>query len=256
MSNLRKNATKIISVLCAAAVWATIAPTAQALSVGELKAALAGGDRAEADKARDAGRRPAEVVNFLGIGEGMTVLDIIAASGYYTEVLSVAVGDQGKVYAQNSDFVLKMREGANEKAITARLAGNRLSNVERLNREMGDLGLEAGSIDAAVTALNFHDIVNGRGAEATAGFLASVKTVLKPGGVLGIIDHDGNPENDNKELHRMPEADAVKAATDAGFELVSKGEMLRNSKDDRTQGVFAEGLRGHTDRFVLLLRKP
>ena len=185
----------------------------------------------------------------------MTVIDLIAAGGYYTEVLSVAVGTKGKVFAQNTDFVLKIRDGANEKALSARLANNRLPNVERLDREMADLGLTPGSIDAALTALNFHDIYNG-GPEAAVGFLASVKAVLKSGGILGIIDHDGNAENDNKALHRMAMADAVKAATDAGFEVVAKGEMLRNPKDDRTQGVFTEGLRGHTDRFVLKLRKP
>lgn len=233
-----------------------LVPLAHAGAIDSLSGKLAGGDRAEADKARDAGRRPAEVVTFLGIKDGMTVIDLIAASGYYTEVLSVAVGSKGKVYAQNGDFVLKMREGANEKALSARLANGRLPNVERVNREMTDLGLAPGSIDAAFTALNFHDIYNRGGPEGAAGFLASVKVVLKSGGVLGIVDHDGNPENDNKELHRMMKADAVKALTDAGFELVAEGEMLRNPKDDRTKMVFAEGLRGHTDRFVLKARKP
>lgn len=232
------------------------ASTAGARSAETLEKALSGGDRSQADKARDAGRRPAEVITFLGIGPGMTVVDLIAAGGYYTEVLSVAVGAGGKVYAQNPAFVLKIREGANEKEIAARLADNRLKNVERLNRESTELGLEPGSIDAAITALNFHDISNGRGPEATAGFLAAVKAILKPGGIFGVIDHDGDPGNDNESLHRIPRSDVVKAVEAAGFELFAEGEMLRNASDDHSKNVFADGMRGQTDRFVLLLKKP
>ena len=233
-----------------------VASAAQARSAAVLQRALSGGDRSEVDKARDAGRRPAEVVTFLGIERGMTVVDLIAAGGYYTEVLSVAVGKSGKVYAQNGAFVLQFREGANEKAISARLAGDRLKNVERLNREVTELGLEPGSIDAALTALNFHDIVNGRGSEAAERFLAAVMAILEPGGIFGLIDHDGDPQNDNKVLHRIPKADVLKFVEEAGFELAAEGNMLRDASDDRSKGVFTEGIRGKTDRFVLLLRKP
>jgi predicted methyltransferase len=220
-----------------------------------LAAKLSSGDRAETDKARDAGRRPAEVVSFLGVKPGMTVIDVLAASGYYTEVLSVAVGDSGKVYAQNNDFILQMREGSNEKAISARLAGSRLKNVERLNREVADLGLAAGSVDFVFTALNFHDVYNRGGKEGTAAFLAAISEVLKPGGMLGIVDHDGNPGNDNNELHRMQMADAVAAVEAAGFVVDATSDLLRNADDDRSAFVFKEGMRGKTDRFVLRLRK-
>ena len=256
MMRIRSNTGKIASVLIVVLSLLVTIPVAYAGDADGLAATLSSGDRADADKARDAMRKPAEVVTFLGVASGMTVIDLIAASGYYTEVLSVAVGEKGKVYAQNGAFVLKMREGANEKAITKRLAGNRLPNVERLNREMTELGLAAGSVDVAVTALNFHDIYNRGGPEGAAKFLGQVKAVLKSGGVLGIVDHDGNPENDNKELHRMTKAQAVKSVTDAGFEIVAEGEMLRNSEDDRAAFVFAEGMRGKTDRFVLKSRKP
>jgi predicted methyltransferase len=195
------------------------------------------------------------VVAFLGISPGMTVVDLIAAGGYYTEVLSYAVGPTGKVYAQNNAFVLQMREGANDKAMTARLAGDRLPNVERLDREMADLGLTPGSIDAAVTALNFHDIYNGRGKEAAASFLATVHSLLRPGGVLGLIDHSGNAGADNEALHRMEEKDARELAAAAGFEIESS-DLLRNADEDRSLYVFDPAIRGKTDRFVLKLRKP
>jgi predicted methyltransferase len=215
---------------------------------------LTSGDRADADKQRDAGRKPAEVIQFLGITEGMSVVDIIAASGYYTEVLSVAVGKTGTVYAQNPDFILKMREGANDKALTNRLAKDRLSNVVRLDRDLTDLGIKLGSLDAAFTALNLHDLYN-RSPDTALGMLISIKALLKPGGVFGIIDHNGSADQDNASLHRMPLGQALSIATKAGF-IVQTSDVLANPKDDRTKGVFTPGLRGNTDRFVLKLIKP
>lgn len=229
---------------------------AGAQATGELTEKLATGDRPEADKVRDAGRKPAEVIAFLEIGQGMTVVDLIAASGYYTEVLSIAVGPNGKVFAHNSEFSLKIRDGANDKAMMARLENNRLPNVERLDRDIRDLGLAPDSVDAALTALNFHDIFNGGSPEAAAGFLATVRMFLKPGGRLGLIDHDGDPDQDNKKLHRIPEATVRKAVKESGFEIAAQADMLRNPDDDHSRNVFDPAIRGHTDRFVLLLRKP
>jgi predicted methyltransferase len=224
--------------------------------VESLRSALSTTDRAESDRARDAGRKPADVVSFLGIAPGMTVIDLIAASGYYTEVLSIAVGPTGKVYAQNGALVLQFRDGANDKAITARLANDRLPNVIRWDREIADLGLEANSFDAALTALNFHDIYNAAGPEAAAGFLMAVYQILEPGGVLGIIDHSGAPDADNSALHRIEERLVIAAAEAAGFTVEAHGEFLHNANDPRTAGVFDPSVRGHTDRFLLRLRKP
>jgi len=106
-----------------------------------LKAALDQPSRPEADRARDAGRKPAEVITFLGFEEGMRVMDVIAAGGYYTEVLSIAVGEDGTVYAQNPPAVLQFRDGANDKALTERLANDRLANVIRLDADFGELNL-------------------------------------------------------------------------------------------------------------------
>ena len=222
----------------------------------DLAAALASEDRAAEDRARDAGRKPAEVVATLGIGPGMTVIDLIAAGGYYTEVLSLAVGPAGKVYAQNPPRVLQFRDGANEKALSARLADGRLANVERVNEaDLGATGVAPGSLDAAITALNFHDLYNGQGPEAAAGFLAGIKALLKPGGVLGLIDHYGDPEQDNASLHRLDVAAARPVLEASGFEIESS-DLLRNPEDDHTKMVFDAAIRGKTDRLLYKLTKP
>jgi predicted methyltransferase len=245
-------ASPLVLTPTAGAFGESASPSVDAAGV---RALLEARSRPEADRARDEGRKPADVVAFLGIEPGMTVIDLIAASGYYTEVLALAVGPDGRVYAQNNRFVLEMREGANDKAMTGRLADGRLPNVERLDREMDALGLEPGSMDAALTALNFHDIYNGRGPDAAQAFLATVYALLAPGGVFGLIDHSGGVADD-EALHRIEESQAIAAAQQAGFSVEAASDVLRNPDDDRTGGVFDPALRGHTDRFVLRLRKP
>ncbi len=224
-------------------------------SSAALSKALADTSRSEVDRNRDAGRKPADVIRFLGIEEGMHVIDLIAASGYYTEVLSLAVGPTGTVYAQNPPSVLQYRDGAADKAMSVRLADSRLANVMRLDREMSDTGLKPDSLDAAITALNFHDIYNDDPA-AAASFLKAVRMHLKPGGVLGVIDHFGSAGADNAKLHRIEEQLVIDAVEAAGFVVEATSDVLRNPSDDRTTGVFDPSVRGKTDRFVLKLRSP
>ena len=242
-----------VRYLCAAMVLASVAipTTVQA----DLAADLAAQTRSPEDQARDAGRKPAEVLAWLGIGPGMTVMDLVASGGWYTEVLSIAVGPEGKVYAQNPPMFLQFRDGYYDKAMATRLADGRLANVERVDRDLQDTGIPANSLDAALTALNFHDVHNMGGDEAAVGFLAAVKTLLKPGGVLGLIDHYGDADKDNNALHRLNVDTAWPIIEAAGFEVVSS-DMLRNPDDDRTTNVFDEAIRGKTDRVLYKLVKP
>jgi predicted methyltransferase len=232
------------------------APVTAALSGPDLRALLASEDRAESDRARDEGRKPADVVEFLGIEKGMRVIDVIAAGGYYTEVLSLAVGEDGHVVTQNPPSVLQTRDGANEIAISARLAGNRLPNVTRLNKNIADLVPEDGPFDAAITALNFHDIYNRQGPEATVGALRIIAGLLKPGAVFGIIDHVGEAGADNAALHRIEIAKVLETIEAAGLVVESDSDLLRNEADDHTLFVFDDAIRGRTDRFLLKIRTP
>lgn len=226
------------------------------VSAVEFRSLLADPARSAEDQARDETRRPADVLSFLGIETGMSVIDVIAAGGYYTEVLARAVGPDGRVVAQNPPRVLEFRDGANEKAISARLADDRLPNVTRVNKDFAELGTEDGTFDAAITALNFHDVYNNAGPEGAVSFLRAIGSVLRPGGVFGIIDHVGVADADNAALHRIEKSKVIEAASEAGFIVEDESDLLRNDTDDHSEMVFAEGVRGKTDRFLLKLRKP
>lgn len=217
---------------------------------------IASDSRSATDRDRDTDRKPAEVLEYLGVRAGMTAVDIMAAGGWYTEVLSHAVGEDGAVVAQNPDFILQFRDGANDKALNARLADRRLPNVTRLDKNFAALSAADGQFDVALSALNFHDIYNSGGPEAATGMLLAIKTILKPGGVFGIIDHAGNPDADNESLHRINKARVIETAQAAGFDVVGESPLLATDSDDRSGGVFGPDIRGKTDRFIIKLHKP
>lgn len=222
----------------------------------DLATLLASESRPAEDRARDAGRKPAEVLAYLGVEPGMDVVDLIAAGGWYTEVLSLAVGPEGSVTAQNPGWMRAFRDGAIVAGIDDRISA-RLPNVTRMDNEWSELAaMDPNQFDVALSALNIHDVYYMQSADATAEFAAAVYHVLKPGGVFGVIEHVGNPDGDNETLHRLDRQVAIDILTGAGFVLEGDGDLLANPNDDHTQGVFAEGLRGNTDRFLLKLRKP
>ncbi len=223
-----------------------------ALDKAKLTQALDNPGRDAADKARDASRQPAEVLDFFGVEEGMTVLDVMASAGWYSEVLSHAVGPNGRVLMQNSPAALAAR--GTDAAVTARLAGNRLPNIQRVDRDLADMGIPANSVDFAITALNFHDIYN-RDPAAAQSFLTAVHAVLKPGGIFGITDHKGNYGADNGALHRIALEDILMSVTQSGFAVVGYSDVLHSADDDRTVGPFDPSLGRNTDRLVLKLQK-
>jgi predicted methyltransferase len=238
----------------ALALSAVVAQVAQAQDeqVARMRAALAAPERPAENKARDAARKPIETVQFFGIKTGQTAIDLIAVGGWFTEVLSAAVGPTGKVYSQNPPFLVNADA---EKALI-----DRLGNVQAVHDRL-DQAIPAGSVDAAVTAMNLHDIYNGfagqaGGEQPAVDFLKAVYTTLKPGGVLGVIDHVGVAGKDNVMLHRMLPQQARDAITKAGFTIEAESTLLANSADDHTKNVFDPSVMGHTDQFVFRARKP
>jgi predicted methyltransferase len=236
------------------AMVCALAPLAHAQDeqATRMRAALAAPDRPAENKARDAARKPIETVQFFGIETGDTTLDLVAVGGWFTEVLSAAVGPTGRVYSQNPPFLVQADA---EKALL-----DRLGNAEAVHVLLSEANIE-GKIDVAVTAMNLHDVYNGYngqpGSEAAAvDFLKSVYATLKPGGVLGVIDHVGIEGQDNATLHRMLPQQARDAILKAGFTIEAESSLLANPADDHTKHVFEPSVRGSTDQFVFRARKP
>ena len=231
------------SVLSLLAVFSLVCSTASALDTAALESAMANPDRPAADKERDASRQAPAVLDFLGLEAGMTVLDVNASGGWYTEVLSYATGSNGKVYMQNRPG------GRAEEAAGAKAA--RLSNVEQVDA-ISDA--PANSVDFAITALNFHDFHNSN-PTAAQDILGQIMGTLKSGGILGVIDHEGTSGADNATLHRIAFDEAVKALLQSGFALVGSSEILDNEADDHSVGPFDPSLGRNTDRLVLKFMK-
>jgi len=222
--------------------------------------AAANEGRTEADRARDAGRKPAEVLEFFGIQPGMTVLDMYSGGGYYTEMLSHIVGPEGSVIAHSNQAYA----GFVGEEATNRYANNRLGNVEILMAENNELALPNASFDAIMMVLAYHDIYyvdpdNGWPEIDGPRFVETLYNGLRPGAILAVVDHyaaPGSPSETGNTLHRI-DPDIVTAELEAaGFVLEAKSDVLRNMDDDHSVNMGAPEVRGKTDRFVFRFRKP
>jgi len=223
-----------------------------------IEKSIASPERTAADRERDAREKPAEVLAFAGVKPGMVVADIFAAGGYYTELLSGVVGPNGKVLAINNvPYATYSKDG-----IKARFTEGRLKNVDLRLVEASYMNIAPASVDLAVIVMAYHDVYwidekEGWPEINTAGFLQSVKRMLKPGGKLLIIDHNaaaGTGSEVAGKLHRLNEDWAKKSLATAGFVLEKSYDGLRNPKDQFDKMVYDKEVKGKTDRYVLLYR--
>ncbi|MGI9271741.1 MAG: hypothetical protein ACR2QT_08205 [Woeseiaceae bacterium] len=213
-------------------------------------------DRHEFDLPRDAARRPYDLFHFLGLEEGMVALDVGAYAGYTTEMLSAAVGPQGKVYAHNTEKVLTTyADGYYDRTMAERLGNDRLPNVVLHLREYEDLGLDS-EVDLAFLGNLLHDFYYRDGEENAIAFLTSIHKALKPGGVLGVMDHVGIDGADNQALHRMTPQLARDLLTQAGFAIEATSKIYNNPDDDHSLMVYNDEIYLKTDRFLFRARKP
>lgn len=217
---------------------------------------LANADRPDGDVELDAMRHPAEILAFAGLEPGWHVADLGAGGGYYSRVLSAAVGAEGHVHSQNYDWIVERYPNV-VNAMDALEAGH--SNVTtHVTSDTAPLdGMET-PLDAVFIVLLYHDVVLEEG-EDLAAMNQAIYDGLRPGGVYVIIDHaarDGSGLEDLESLHRIDEAFVRQQVEAAGFELQGEADILANADDDRTLNVFDPAIRRQTDRFVLVYRKP
>jgi len=228
---------------------------------GDLDKALAAASRPDADKKLDERRHPGDVLRFLGVKPGMAVFDVFAGGGYYTEILSSLVGPEGYVvHYSNVPW-----EAFAKQSIDLRFKDNRLPNVERLVAPPEALRHHAAEFDVALFVLGMHDIYyadpdTGWVAIDAAVFASGIFDLLKPGGVLGVIDHNALPGAEvavtAEKLHRIDPAVIIAELTSAGFVLEASSDRLANPDDDKNTSVFLPENRFQTDRSLLRFKKP
>ncbi|MFT3965702.1 MAG: methyltransferase [Sphingobium sp.] len=241
------------------------AETAPAPSAA-IKAAVAAPTRTPANIARDTYRHPAETLAFFGVAPGQTILEYLPGGGWYTEILAPLNRGKGKVYAAQPS-------GKAYDALAAKFSADaRTYGGVSLVAWPTGAAVPAGSVDTILTFRNIHNMVMaGTGEENFRRFF----DLLKPGGVLGVVDHRLPEDRDSaleKKSGYLKRSTIVALATQAGFVLEAESEVNANPKDtaDWPEGVWTlpptyrlgdvdrakYAAIGESDRLTLRFRKP
>jgi predicted methyltransferase len=236
-----------------------------------------GSHRDEKNSARNSFRHPVETLEFFGIRNDMTVVEIWPGGGWYTEVIAPYLKENGKYVAAHWDpeseipFIQKGVTAYMEKlAAHPEIYANVEMAVLMYPDKMDFVPPE--SVDMIVSFRNIH---NWMARDFSDDMLAAMYKALKPGGILGVVEHRGNPEvpqDPKAESGYVNQDFAVQLAENAGFKLVATSEINANPIDvkDYETGVWTlpPTLRagdvdrewyiaiGESDRFTLKFTKP
>ena len=272
-ANPRLAAAAIASALLVAACAAT---SSRQTTAATLTAILAADYRPEESRARDSYRHPKETLLFFGIRPEMSVLEVWPEPGWYTEVIAPLVRDKGKYYAAviaadpESKYISQRLQKYRQKLTERADLYDRVSVVS-FPADGGD-AVPRASVDMVVTFRNIH---NWMGRDTAAQAFATMYRALKPGGVLGVVEHRGNPavaQDPQAKSGYVNEDYAIKLIEAQGFRLVAKSQVNANPKDtkDYEQGVWTlpptyrlgdkdrdrYAAIGESDRFTLRFVKP
>jgi predicted methyltransferase len=253
-------------------------PRSDAATLAALDRVLAGAHRSDANRARDAWRHPRETLEFFGIRQDMTVMEIWpGAGGWYTEVLAPLLRDHGRYIAagwdpsSESKFV---QDGI--RSFQAKLAGNPVlydrTQVTALQYPGALAPVPSGSVDLVVTFRNLH---NWMARDEAPAMLRAIFAALKPGGILGIVDHRADPKapvDPKARTGYVNEQYAIGLAQAAGFVFVASSEINANARDTRDYDLGVWTLPptwrlgdkdreryaaiGESDRFTLKFVRP
>ena len=241
---------RAFAALIVLVITAAASAQASAQDYGAIVAAL---DRSDADRNTDKRRDPLKLLNFIGVKEGMKVLDMEAGAGYTTELLARAVGPTGVVYAQDSADVIERQV---KDKFDLRAQKPAMQGVIHVIRNYDDpLPPDVPNLDLITFFFAYHDMTYMQVDRAEMN--RKLFAALKPGGYLLIADHSaraGDGTSVGKTFHRIEEGVLRKEVEAAGFKLVSEGDFLRHPEDTRDVIVFRAPT--PVDEFVLKYQKP
>ena len=265
---------RVVLALLPAALLAACAPAP--ISPNDAGTLLSGGHRSAANVARDPYRHPAETLAFFGIRPDSRVVEILPGSaGYYLEILAPFLRDQGLYVAASRDELAPPQYRADHEKLLARLQAEPALYgkvlVTKFNGDRHEIA-PPGSADFVLTFRNLHNWIERGEAEAA---LRAFYRALKPGGVLGVVDHRGRTDRSQAEQMKsgyVREDYAVELIERAGFVLAARSGVNDNPKDtkDYPEGVWTlpptyrlknrdrekYAAIGESDRFTLKFVKP
>ena len=225
-----------------------------------IAAAVSSSSRSADNVKLDESRKPAQVLEFLGLKRGMNVLDLFGANAYWAEIMAPAVGPKGQVTVWEPTQFYK---DTAKKSFADFMA--KQPNVSIVSSPFEAPDLPKNYADFVMLNLNYHDTYwqsdkYGIPRMEPAAFLKAVYAAMKPGATIGVIDHVANPNSDTRatveKLHRI-DPNVVKADFKrAGFVFAGSNNLLRNPADNHALLVFDPQIRGKTDRFIFKFKKP
>lgn len=231
------------AMLAVALLGACAAPSAPPADNGLARWA-AGAHRSPANVARDAHRHPIETLRFFGVRPDSTVAEILpGGAGYYMEILAPWLREKGRYLAAGRDETAPPPYLADHQRLLARLqAEPALYDRVRVTKFAADRHEIAppGSVDFVLTFRNLHNWMDRGDAEAS---LRAFHRALKPGGVLGVVDHRGRdtlPQQGQMRTGYVRQDVAIELIERAGFRLVASSEVNANPRDtkDYPKGVW------------------
>ena len=233
------------------AIVAAAAPT--------IASAVASDERSPDNVKLDEGRKPAELLKFLGLRPGMRVADPFGGNFYWAEITGRAVGPTGHVTVWEPKQFYSQKDYDQYQAVQAKEPNVwlRVSPFEQPD-------IPAGKYDFMLINLDYHDVYwesakYGIPRMDPDEWLKTVYAAMKPGAIVGVVDHVANPGDTRETVEKLHRIDPATVKADfkrAGFQLVGESNMLRNPEDDHSLLVFDPKIRGKTDRFVFKFRKP
>ncbi len=227
-----------------------------AVAQDSIDGVLAGAHRSDTNRARDKFRNPKETLAFLGVKPTSTVVEIWPGGGWYTEVLAPYLRDKGSYTAAFPAQAVKGLKNFQDKLATAPAVYDKVKIVPFGVPAALDIKPEGGA-DVVLTFRNVHNWLKD---SLTDPFMKSYFDALKPGGVLGVVEHRAKPGTTIEESMKsgyVTEAFVIERALAAGFKLDAKSEINANAKDtkDYKKGVWTLPpvlTEGETDRAKYL----
>ncbi|MEM1144294.1 MAG: methyltransferase [Pseudomonadota bacterium] len=249
----------LLSTLGFAALLSSLAQFAQAeldsTTAAKLEEALAADNRPVADKDRDRNRRPLDTLDFFGFSDDMKVLELVPGGGWYTRLLMPTLADEGKLYlAIGTGRAEKLTDVPGFSEAEFLDAGGFGERQPSGRFDIAPFSLSVDDLDLAVTFRNMHNFTkSGRDNMNKAVFDA-----LKSGGHYGVVDHTRrHMQSDSREnRRRMDPVLIIKEVEAAGFEFVDYSDLHYRLDDELRYEVGRATVRGNTDRFTLLFKKP